>query len=151
MFIFRWLHWWRKAVLHWWKRFRKLLILPKVMIFGGAWAQGESLWVWQCSWTFCRLFGHFTMEAILATAFGYKVDLQKGEVEGRDELFAAVGEVTNNIGPVPGLLRILHCKCTLNRNCPTNTSASSNPAWINIFKNSIIHSQKKESKCHFPF
>ena len=51
MFIFRWLHWWRKAVLHWWKRFRKLLILPKVMIFGGAWAQGESLWVWQYSVT----------------------------------------------------------------------------------------------------
>ena len=62
----------------------------------------------------------------MATAFGYKVDLQKGEAEGGDEFIAAVGGVTNNIGPLPGLLRILHCKCMLNSNCPTSTSASSN-------------------------
>ena len=66
------------------------------------------------------------METILATAFGYKVDLQKGEVEGGDELIAAAAGIFNVPpgGPAGGLLAILHCKCTLNSNCPTSTSAT---------------------------
>ena len=62
------------------------------------------------------------METILATAFGYKVNLQKGEVEGGDELIAAAAGVFNIplAGPAGALLQILHCKCTLNSNCSTS-------------------------------
>ena len=45
--------------------------------------------------TFCRVFGRFTLEAILAIAFGRRVDLQKGE---SDEFSKAMNTVITGFG-----------------------------------------------------
>ena len=45
---------------------------------------------------FIRLYGEFTMETVLATAFGYKVEILRGKVDG-DELIQA----TQNTFDVP--------------------------------------------------
>ena len=62
--------------------------------------------------TFCRIYGQFAMETILATAFGYSVEILRGEVEGDDELIAASARIfaTPPTGPVGALLTGLHCK-----------------------------------------
>ena len=54
------------------------------------------------------------METILATAFGCKVAIQRGEVEGGNELIAAAARILNvpSTGPANVLLVILHCKCS---------------------------------------
>ena len=60
-----------------------------------------------------RLYGEFTMETVLATAFGYKVELLRGKVAGGDELIQA----TQNVFEIPiggGMMGVtlssLHCK-----------------------------------------
>ena len=43
----------------------------------------------------CRVYGYFTLEAILATAFGRRVDLQKGE---SDEFSKAMNHLATSFG-----------------------------------------------------
>ena len=57
------------------------------------------------------------MEVILATAFGYKVEIQRGEVEGGDDLIMVAEEVFNESpihGLVSALLTSLHSRCSYN-------------------------------------
>ena len=54
------------------------------------------------------------METILATAFGYKVELLRGKVDGGDELIKAAQDIFNI--PIDGgmasvILFSLNCKC----------------------------------------
>ena len=52
------------------------------------------------------------MEIILATAFGYKIELLKGKVDGGDELLQAASNVfkTGRGGSLGVTLLCLHCK-----------------------------------------
>ena len=53
------------------------------------------------------------METILATAFGYKIELLKGKVDGGDELLQAASNVFNTSGRGGTLgvaIMCLHCK-----------------------------------------
>ena len=63
-----------------------------------------------------RLYGEFTMETILATAFGYKVELLRGKVDGGDELIKTAQDIFNvpNGGGIIGVtLMSLNCKSCL--------------------------------------
>ena len=60
-----------------------------------------------------RLYGEFTMETILATAFGYKVELLRGKVDGGDELIKAAQDIFNfpiSGGIIGVILLSLNCE-----------------------------------------
>ena len=58
-----------------------------------------------CHFLSCRIFGQFTMQTILATAFGRQVDILNGE---DDELTTAAAGVFHDADISPALL--LFCK-----------------------------------------
>ena len=63
-----------------------------------------------------RLYGQFTMETILATAFGFKVELLRGKVQGGDKLIQAAQNIFNQNsggGLLAMTLTSLHCTCFL--------------------------------------
>ena len=89
---------------------RNFLTLPKLTMFGG---RGMCiLCVKYDRSMFCRIYGEFTMETILATAFGYKVEILRGEVDGGDELIKTAREIFSAppTGMGVGILTSLHCK-----------------------------------------
>ena len=58
-----------------------------------------------------RIFGQFTMETILATAFGRRVNVLKGEADELTE--AAVGTFSNTNVNVVIFMEYIHCKCNI--------------------------------------
>ena len=77
------------------------------------WRYLDAYYFMYIMFTDSRLYGEFTMETILATAFGYKVELLRGKVDGGDELIKTAQDifsVPNGGGMVSVILFSLNCQ-----------------------------------------